>query len=254
MQQYFIPESQLHEHHVVIQDEDARHIIRVMRMKPGDRIICVVGGTAFLCRIDELSGNEATAEIESAVAAAPELPVSVTIAQGIPKGEKFDTIVQKGTECGASAFIPFNAARSVAVWRENRTAKKRLRLQKIAKGAAEQSHRLVIPRIAEPLGIDRLIQAGLSFTYKLVAYEETAKSGELTALPALLHQMSQGDSLLAVIGPEGGLTAEEAEKLQRSGFVLCGFGPRILRTETAPIYLLSAVSYQLELLNNEVDN
>jgi 16S rRNA (uracil1498-N3)-methyltransferase len=254
MQQYFIPESQLHEHYVVIQDEAAKHIIRVMRMRVGDEIICVAGGTAFLCRINELSGHEVTAEIESTVAATPELPVSVTIAQGIPKGEKFDTIVQKGTECGASAFIPFNAARSVAVWREDRTVKKRTRLQKIAKGAAEQSHRLVIPEISEPIGIDRLIQAGLSFTYKLVAYEETAKSGELTALPALLRQMKKGDSLLAVIGPEGGLTAEEADKLQCSGFVLCGFGPRILRTETAPIYLLSAVSYQLELLNNEVDN
>lgn len=254
MQQYFIPESQLHERRVLIQGEEAKHISRVMRMTAGDQIVCVVSGTAYLCRIEQVSGQNVTAAVESAIDTDPELPVAVTIAQGIPKGEKFDAIVQKGTECGAAAFIPFNAARSVAVWREERTKKKRLRLQKIAQGAAEQSHRLVIPEITEPFDIDRLIQAGLSFTYKMVAYEETAKSGELTALPFLLNRMKKDDSLLAVIGPEGGLTPGEAEKLHENGFVLCGFGPRILRTETAPIYLLSAVSYQLELLNNEVEN
>lgn len=254
MQQYFIPADQVSEQHVLIQGEAAKHISRVMRMTAGDQIVCVVSGTAYLCRIEQVSGQSVTAVAESAVNANPELPVAVAIAQGIPKGEKFDAIVQKGTECGATAFIPFNAARSVAVWREERTEKKRLRLQKIARGAAEQSHRLVIPEITEPYDLDRLIQAGLSFTYKMVAYEETAKSGELNALPKLLHGMRKGDSLLAVIGPEGGLTPEEAEKLDENGFVLCGFGPRILRTETAPIYLLSAVSYQLELLNNEVEN
>jgi RNA methyltransferase, RsmE family len=254
MQQYFLPNNQVHDHHVLVQGDDAKHIIRVMRMAVGDEIICVVSGRAFVCRIERMEDHKVMAEIGSSVSGTPELPNAVTIVQGIPKGEKFDTIVQKGTECGATAFIPFNAARSVAVWPKDRVAKKRLRLQKIAKGAAEQSHRLIIPEVAEPLGIDRLIQVGESFTYKMVAYEETAKAGQFSALPALLRQMRTGDSLLAVIGPEGGLTREEAGKLNESGFVLCGLGPRILRTETAPVYLLSAVSYQLELLNSEVEN
>lgn len=254
MQQYFVPENQLDEHHVRIKGEDAKHIIRVMRMDVGDEIVCVISGSGFLCRIDKLADHEVMAEIESSVSGTPELPVAVTIVQGIPKGEKFDTIVQKGTECGATAFIPFNAVRSVAVWPKDRIEKKRLRLQKIAKGAAEQSHRLIIPEIAEPLDIDRLIQTGRSFTYKIVAYEETAKSGQFAALPALLRKIKKGDTLLAVVGPEGGLTPEEAEKLHGNGFVLCGLGPRILRTETAPVYLLSAVSYQFELLNSEVEN
>ncbi|WP_100488640.1 16S rRNA (uracil(1498)-N(3))-methyltransferase [Sporolactobacillus pectinivorans] len=254
MQQYFVPEARFNGNHVLLSGEDAKHITRVMRMNVSDPIICANDkGEAFLCKIEKFEGSNVVATVQSRLQSDPELPVKVVIVQGMPKGEKFDTIVRKGTECGAAAFIPFYAERSVAVWQKDRIEKKCLRLKKIAKEAAEQSHRLFIPEIMEPVNLDQLLSIGETFTFKAVAYEETAKKGQVSALPSLLKQMKMGDSLLAVIGPEGGLTPKEAACFEENGFQLCGLGPRIMRTETAPLYMLSAVSYQFELLNGEVE-
>ncbi|MCQ2008451.1 MAG: 16S rRNA (uracil(1498)-N(3))-methyltransferase [Sporolactobacillus sp.] len=255
MQRYFIPEDHFTENKVVITGDDARHIQKVMRMKPSDPLICANNkGEAYLCSIESTDEGQVCAIIKQKMTNNPELPIQVTVAQGIPKADKFDTIIQKGTECGASLFIPFQAQRSIALWKKDKKDKKRLRLEKISKEAAEQSHRLYIPKLSEPMGLDQLIALGTSYPFKMVAFEETAKSGAQAGFPTLLKKMSKGDRLLAVIGPEGGITVDEAKKLEDHGFLLCGLGPRILRTETAAIYLLSAISYHFELLNCEVDD
>ncbi|MCO7126342.1 16S rRNA (uracil(1498)-N(3))-methyltransferase [Sporolactobacillus shoreicorticis] len=255
MQRYFVPEDHFTEHHVVITGDDARHIQKVMRMKPSDSLICANNkGKAYLCAVESIDGGQVCAVIKQKITGNSELPIQVTIAQGIPKADKFDTIIQKGTECGASLFIPFQAQRSIALWKKNKKDKKRLRLEKISKEAAEQSHRLYVPKLSEPMDLDQLIAYSTSCDYKMVAFEETAKSGAQAGFPTLLKKMNKGDRLLAVIGPEGGLSVDEAKKLEDHGFVLCGLGPRILRTETTAIYLLSAISYHFELLNCEVDD
>ncbi|RYM05303.1 16S rRNA (uracil(1498)-N(3))-methyltransferase [Sporolactobacillus sp. THM7-7] len=251
MRRYFVPVNHFHESSVRITGEDAKHIQRVMRMNVSDQIICANNrGDAFLCDIQEFKGEDVHVRIQSRLEHNPELPVRVTIVQGIPKGDKFDTIVQKGTECGAAAFIPFRAERSVSVWHENRWAKKQRRLEKIAKAAAEQSHRLFIPDVARPITLHELLEFSESFTYKAVAYEEKAKEGDHSEFPSLLNQMKPGNSLMAVIGPEGGLSPDEVGQLRQAGFRSCGLGPRILRTETAALYLLSVVSYHFELSAN----
>lgn len=254
MQRYFVPENHFTEKRVTITGADSRHIQKVMRMKPSDAIICANNkGDAYLCEIEYLDEDQVHATIKNRLTADPELPIDVTIAQGIPKADKFDAIIQKGTECGAVQFIPFQAERSVAVWKKDKKDKKRLRLEKIAKEAAEQSHRRFIPEIGDPMNLNQLITFSASFTNKMVAFEETAKAGAQAGFPTLLSKMGKGDQLLAVIGPEGGLTSDEARRLEAHGFILCGLGPRILRTETASIYLLSAISYHFELFNCEVD-
>lgn len=254
MQRYFVPSDQFDEKRVVITGEDARHIHKVMRMKPSDMIVCANNkGDAYLCKIDLCEDGKVLASIFERLEVDPELPIRVTIAQGIPKADKFDTIVQKGTECGAAEFIPFQAERSVAIWKQDKKDKKKVRLEKISKEAAEQSHRLCIPEVRDPMNVSQLIAFGESFKNKMVAFEETAKAGAQAGFPTLLNKMKEGDHLLAVIGPEGGLTSLEAEQLQAHGFILCGLGPRILRTETAALYLLSAISYHFELLHCEVD-
>ncbi|RYL91570.1 16S rRNA (uracil(1498)-N(3))-methyltransferase [Sporolactobacillus sp. THM7-4] len=250
MQQYFVPANQFKATGVVITGDDAKHIQRVIRMDISDPLICANNkGDAFLCQVEAFENQSVRARIISRLDSDPELPIRITIAQGIPKGDKFDTIVQKGTECGAKAFIPFQAERSVSVWHETKLEKKRTRLRKIAKEAAEQSHRLFIPDVEKPMTLEHLLSYSHSFTFKAVAYEETAKNGHQSGFPSLLQVMKKGDSLLAVIGPEGGLSPREAERFRQSGFFLCGLGPRILRTETASLYLLSAASYHFELLS-----
>ncbi|MCO7175675.1 16S rRNA (uracil(1498)-N(3))-methyltransferase [Sporolactobacillus kofuensis] len=254
MQRYFVPRDQMDQQRVRISGDDARHIQKVMRMKVSDQIECADNqGEAFLCAIEHFEDDLVYATVLQKLTTNPELPIHVTIVQGIPKAEKFDTIVQKGTECGADRFIPFQANRSIALWKKGKQEKKLTRLRKICKEAAEQSHRLLVPEIYDPMTLDQLITYGDQFTYKMVAFEETAKVGAQSGFPTLIKKMSKDDPLLAVIGPEGGITTEEAAQLQEHGFVLCGLGPRILRTETAALYLLSAVSYHFELLHGEVD-
>ncbi|RFU65761.1 16S rRNA (uracil(1498)-N(3))-methyltransferase [Peribacillus glennii] len=249
MQRYFLQENDVQENSIRITGEDYHHITRVMRMEPGDKLICVKkNGQAALCEITEIVNETVVGTVIEWMNDNNELPVRVAIASGLPKGDKLEYIVQKGTELGAHEFIPFIAARSIVKWDQKKAAKKTERLEKIAKEAAEQSHRTIIPDVSDPKTLADLLTCSKEFDFKLIAYEEEAKRGETGALASVLSELKPGQSLLFVFGPEGGLTQGEIEKLIEAGFLACGLGPRILRTETAPLYALSAVSYQLELL------
>jgi len=232
-----------------IKEEDFHHITRVMRMKLGDELYCVNRQQqAARCLIEKITENQVIAKVVQWIDETTELPVSVSIVSGLPKGDKLEWIIQKGTELGASKFIPFIAARSVVKWDEKKSDKKLVRWNKIAKEAAEQSHRNKAPEVMESVKIKELIELGMNYDLKLVAYEEEAKAGESSVLASCLKQLKPGKSVMAVFGPEGGLTEAEVSALKENGFQTCGLGPRILRTETAPLYLLSAVSYHYELL------
>lgn len=249
MQRYFLQEDNFQENLITISGEDFHHITRVMRMEPGDRMICVKkNGQAALCIITEIANDTVLGTVIEWKNEDNELPVKVTIASGLPKGDKLEYIIQKGTELGASEFIPFIAARSVVKWDQKKAAKKQERLQKIAKEAAEQSHRNAMPVVSDPQTLEGLLRYSGEFDHKLIAFEEEAKRGETGVLASVLNEIKPGQSLLFVFGPEGGLSQNEIDKLTEAGFRACGLGPRILRTETAPLYALSAVSYQLELL------
>jgi len=247
MQRYFI-ETFNDENQAFISGEDVHHISRVMRMEIGDEIICCDSQKRVaICKITEITNDSVLANIVEWVEGSSEIPIQITIASGLPKGDKLEYVIQKGTELGANEFVPFIAARSIVKWDEKKGVKKLDRWKKIAKEAAEQSHRRMIPSIRSPQSLKQLVAYSETFTYKLIAYEEEAKRGEKANLGKTLDKMNEGDSLFVVIGPEGGLTDNEVELLKQHGFVTCSFGPRILRTETAPLYLLSAVSYHFEL-------
>ncbi len=250
MQRYFVQSDQMTDDTVTITGENIKHISKVMRMGPGDQVICSDNqGRVARCTITEITDASVQLSISEWIGVKSELPISVTIAQGLPKHDKLEMIVQKGTELGADQFIPFQASRSIVKWDSNKSKKKTERLQKIIKEAAEQSHRNRMPECLEPVSLDKLISLSDSFTIKIAAYEEQAKQNETARLARLLRNADiQHDNIIVVIGPEGGLTEDEIQRLQGAGFVACGFGPRILRTETASLYVLSAVSYQLELL------
>ena len=248
MQRYFV-NGPSENGRFYIEGEDYHHIVRVMRMKQGDQIICVSPkGESALCEIAEITGEQAVADIVQWNVESSELPVHITIASGLPKGDKLELIIQKGTELGAFSFVPFVAARSVVKWDEKKSSKKVDRWQKISKEAAEQSHRSTIPNVASPIPFSELVKVAEGYDYKLIAYEEEAKQGETSVLSEVFNKMRQKESLIIIFGPEGGLTEKEVAILQDNGFLSCGLGPRILRTETAPLYLLSAASYHFELM------
>jgi len=248
MQRYFAAYNN-QENRFRITGDDCRHIAKVMRMKEKDEILCVSGeGKTAVCSLTKIADDEVLADVIQWMEESVELPVDVTIVSGLPKGDKLEWIIQKGTELGAARFIPFTAARSVVKWDDKKAEKKVIRWEKIAKEAAEQSHRSVIPEVLSPIPFETLIGMASAYDVKLIAYEERARQGETSVLAHALKELRPGSRMLVVFGPEGGLTDHEVSELEVHGFIACGLGPRILRTETAPLYLLSAVSYHLELL------
>ncbi|QOY36194.1 16S rRNA (uracil(1498)-N(3))-methyltransferase [Anaerobacillus isosaccharinicus] len=249
MQRYFIANNQLTELHFSITGEDVKHISKVMRMSQGDQLICInEDGIVAQCKIVAITNDEINGTVLKILTEDTELPVKVTVAQGLPKGDKLELIVQKGTELGATAFIPFQATRSIVKWDEKKGQKKIERLGKIAKEAAEQSYRRIVPKVMNSLSFKQLVKESEHYDIKIVAYEEKAKQGEMKNLAAALGQAEVGNSILVVVGPEGGLTIDEITVLEQMGFTSCSFGPRILRTETAAMYFLGAVSYHFEML------
>ncbi|EGP66330.1 RNA methyltransferase, RsmE family [Streptococcus sp. oral taxon 056 str. F0418] len=246
MQQYFIKENP--QSPLVVTDKDtAKHMFSVMRLKEGDQVTLVFDdGIKRLARV--LDPSQQSLEIVEELADNTELPVQVTIASGFPKGDKLEFITQKATELGASAIWAFPADWSVAKWDGKKLAKKSEKLEKIAQGAAEQSKRNLIPEV-------RLFDKKAGFLAQLpqfdtivVAYEESAKEGENAALVRALSGLTVGAKVLFIFGPEGGLSPDEITTFRQAGAVSAGLGPRILRTETAPLYALTAVSVLTELM------
>ncbi|WP_042146004.1 16S rRNA (uracil(1498)-N(3))-methyltransferase [Paucisalibacillus sp. EB02] len=252
MQRYFIPEENLNNDIITIDGEDAHHIVRVMRMQVGDKIICnPPNANGAICEIIQIEDYFVMAKTIEWLNYNAELPVSVTIAQGLPKGDKMDLVLQKGTELGASAFIPFQSKRSVVKWDARKADKKIARYAKIIKEASEQSHRSNLPEIKSVMNLKELIKESETYQVKIIAYEEEAKTHPFQSYASIISKLNTGDRVLICIGPEGGFSSEEVHSLKEHQFIPVRLGPRILRTETAALYALASISYQLEELGGQ---
>lgn len=247
MQQYFV-NGRAPQGVFQISDKDtAKHMFSVMRLQADDQIVLVFDdGIKRLARV--VDSQSQSVEIIEELADNVELPVSVTIAMGFPKGDKLEFVAQKATELGMSALLAFPADWSVVKWDGKKLAKKEEKLSKIAQGAAEQSKRNVIPQV-------KLFEKKAAFLAELeqfdkifVAYEESAKEGETAVLARELSQMKSGEKILFIFGTEGGISPEEIKAFESKGGLKIGLGPRIMRAETAPLYALSSTSYALELM------
>ena len=238
MQQYFIKGKV--ENPVIIKDKDTvKHMFNVMRLTEDDQVVLVFeDGIKRLARVTDRENH--VFEVIEDLTDNVEMPVSVTIASGFPKGDKLELVTQKATELGAQAIWAFPADWSVVKWYGKKLAKKEDKLAKIGLGAAEQSKRNRVPevRLFEKKG--EFLSELDNFDKIFIAYEETAKAGELA-------QVENGQKILFIFGPEGGISPSEIDVFEEAGGVKIGLGPRIMRTETAPLYALSSVSYALEL-------
>jgi len=265
MQRYFVPPERMTEDAVTLTGEDARHFARVLRGKPGDRFIaCDGAGRDALAEAVRVGPDAVEASVVRFLAENNEPPWRVTVAQSLPKGDKMEIVIQKGTETGAAAFWPFVSRRTVVEYDVGKAAKRLERWRKIAKEAAEQAHRSAVPEVAPVMGWKELLARFSLFDLVLFCYEEEGRRGrglravlaehrerlaaaERTAGEELAGGTGRLDGrprLLLVIGPEGGFAAEEAEEAARAGAVWTGLGPRTLRTETAAPAALACLSYE----------
>lgn len=250
MQRYFVEEgnwnSEISE--VTITGNDIHHISRVMRNEKNDTIVCIhPDQTIARCKILKIEKDFVLCEILSIEPNQYELPVHASIIQALPKGEKLELIIQKGTELGASSFFLYQAERSIVKWNKQRAPKRMIRFNKIIKEAAEQSCREIIPTLHEPANLEEIIKATKDYSVKLIAYEEEAKKDKsVSGFAEELKKLKKDDKVAFFIGPEGGFTSHEIDVLKAANFMPVKLGNRILRTETASFYVLSSLSYQLE--------
>jgi len=235
MQRYFNNEKVNNE--FLMNLDDSNHIYKVMRMKLGDKIEVLYEEKLYICEIINLDKNVKVKIIEEKNDN-NELPIKVTICQSLVNEQKMDWILQKGTELGAHEFIPYSARNSV-VKENSKSDKKIVRWQRIVKEASEQSKRNIIPNVNNITNINELIK--LNYDLKLLC-----SVNEFTLnIKKVLEQSRKYDTIIIVIGPEGGFSKDEEEKLIANGFISVSLGKTVFRTETASLVALSYLNYEL---------
>lgn len=237
MQRYFVKEKVTNSDLFILSSDDSHHIKNVMRMNLNDEIEVVYNGDVCLCEIVDVSTN-IKAKIISEIESDSELSCHVTIAQSLLNEQKMDFILQKTCELGVSEIIPLQTARSI-INLKGKEEKKLIRWNKIVKEASEQSKRSKIPTINNVMSLKDLIN--LDYDYKLLC----AVNEMTTTIKKVLSKVKTCDKILFVIGPEGGFSKEEEQLLIQNGFISVSFGSRVLRSETAGIYIMSLMNYIL---------
>ncbi|MDR3588554.1 MAG: 16S rRNA (uracil(1498)-N(3))-methyltransferase [Negativicutes bacterium] len=225
---------------VTLQGRDAHHIGRVLRLSPGAEIV-VAGqdGQACRARITAVGPDTVTAQIGAAIEQRHEPPIEVWLAQGLPKGDKLEYIVQKAVEIGAAGVIPMAADFSTVKYDETKQAAKRERWQKIAGEAAKQCGRDLVPTVTPIRSLGEVLAQAGPDTAIIMLYEAETN----VSLKAVLTGC-RAKSYLLLVGPEGGFSPAEARLCREKGVSTVTLGPRILRTETASLAALAAVLYQ----------
>lgn len=243
MQRYFIDQDALHEPVIHADETMHRHMQKVMRNENGDQVICVDSRhQAVLCTIVDI--DQGVLIREKDLDENHELDCEVTLIYGLPKGDRFELVLQKATELGVTRIVPFLSRRSIVRTDKKRFGKKYPRYQRIIQEAAEQCGRTYLPELTELVTIKEL--STYCSEANIVAYEELSQNDAPHVLHDTLKQKPA--SITIVTGPEGGFDEDEITAMIAMGFEACSLGKRILRSETAPIYLLSVIGYERELV------
>ncbi len=234
---YFCDELNIDTKKLIITGENAYHISTVLRAKCGDTVIfCDGKGFDYTANIVKTEKNAVHVEINSYMQNVSEPTIEVKIYVGYPKQDKLELIVQKAVELGAVSITPFYSKNCVVTPKKDKDDKKTARLQKIAEEAAKQSGRGIIPLVNTPLTYELMLDEAKNNDLALLCYEDEKQS------PPLHSRLNDSVKTIAVItGSEGGFSREEVEKARSSGLFTVGLGPRILRCETAPIAVISAI-------------
>lgn len=243
---FFVRPENIMDKKVLITGEDVNHIKNVLRMKVGDEISVSNGvdDKEYRCGIISI-GDTVECELRFIKEAGVELPVRIYLFQGLAKGDKLETVIQKAVELGAYEIIPVSMARSVVKLDPRKAAAKVERYRGIARAAAKQSKRAVIPDVHEVMDMKEAVRYAAAFHKNIVPYE--MKAGEdFSHTRDVMKGLPTAGSIGVFIGPEGGFDDAEIELLKGIGADMISLGRRILRTETAGMVVLSWLDYLLE--------
>jgi 16S rRNA (uracil1498-N3)-methyltransferase len=231
MRRFFVPPTLLLGPEVALPAEVVHHLGTVLRLAAGAEILLLDGaGTVCRCRIEQLDRRSGRAIVLQRRQQA-ETAFPLRLLQGVPKGDKMELVLQKGTELGVSAFTPVLAGRSIAG-----AGNRQPRWQRVIEEAARQCRRPHLPRLDQPLPLAPALATSKE-ELRLLLWEK----GSRPLLEALPPQAPTAAAVL--IGPEGGFSDAEAAQAMEAGFVPVGLGPRILRTETAGLALAAILQF-----------
>lgn len=240
MRRFTIPSADLAAPDITITDGTFHHMARVLRIREGTEVVIADGtGGERQGIVHSIHPDKLSVRFTGEFSAPPPLLPAITLYQGLPKGEKIELIVQKCTELGIAAIVPFTAARSVKKVLPQRSADLVSRWQKIAEEAARQSGSR-IPAVRLAAGLEDAIGKSSSPCLKLLLWEDERQ----VTLRETIASLPVQDQVEVIIGPEGGITLEEAAEARRQGFIPVSLGRNILRTETAGLAIVSILRFQ----------
>lgn len=243
MPRFFAEPENINGNIITLYSDDAVHISRVLRGKAGDILtVCDGKGNDYTAEITSVSDKSVTLEIKETFVTKSEPSVRITLYQGLPKGDKMETIIQKCVELGVCGIVPVNTERCIVKIDKNKENKKMERWRKIAESAAKQSGRGIIPSVGQVVSFENALKEASSMDGAVIPYELEEKNGLKSFLDGF-----KGESLAVFIGPEGGFSIDEIEKALKSGVVPVTLGKRILRTETAGMAAVANILFYIDM-------
>ncbi|MBW3197173.1 16S rRNA (uracil(1498)-N(3))-methyltransferase [Marinobacter nauticus] len=210
-----------------LDDNAANHVGRVLRMQAGQALLLFNGdGQDYRATITEAGKKHVQVAVTEAGKNETESPLRVVLAQTLSKGDRMDYAVQKAVEMGVSEIVPLTTERCDVKLKGDREDKRLRHWQQVAISAAEQCGRARVPEIQPVMTVQQWLEHARACDLRLVLHHRTERS---------LNTLEKPSSIALMIGPEGGLTAEEIALAEDNGFLPVALGPRVLRTETAPV-------------------
>ena len=224
---------------IIILDEfSSHHALRVMRVKVDDFLILFNGdGFEYRGRVSDINKKTINIEILSKEKNNNESPININLFQSISSNEKMDMVIQKATELGVSSIQPIFTSRSTVKLSLDRIKKRLIHWRQVSISACGQSGRSKIPTIKSPIGFDRFVEGITTNSLNLLLHPDNSR--ESSNLP---NEYS-GD-INIFIGPEGGFSQDEVLLLKKQNCINIQLGPRILRTETAPLAIIAILQYK----------
>jgi 16S rRNA (uracil1498-N3)-methyltransferase len=246
MHRFFLSPQNISSEGIHFPEQISRQIAQVLRLKPDANVIVLDGlGKEYLVRLTEVSSREVSGKVEEILPARGEPSAEVILMLCLTQREKFEWMLQKCTEVGASRFVPVISSRSLVQSSGEANAKYE-RWNRIICEAAEQSHRTIIPELSPTLKLEQALrEATFADACKLIPWEDEKSTSLKTALDEDLSK-----KIAILIGPEGGFSSDEVNLAKAAGFMPVTLGPRILRMETAAIVSCALVLYERGELNS----
>ena len=239
MRRFHILPEQLQRPDPYLQGEEAKHILRVLRMKKGDRFLLFDNSDQeYQAMIASINGDRVYFKILARQSISRESPLQLTLGLPLIRPQYFEWILQKGTELGVIAFRPYYSANSRFNFEKAGMESRIRRWKKIIVESAKQCRRNVLPELLPAIPLASVLEESCQ-KLKLIPYEEESSQ----TFRELEQPSSTSETVLALIGPEGGFREEEVNQAKEKGFVSVSLGPRILRSETAALVLICLLQY-----------